>query len=390
MGTPSLLPDCGGAIRTIALALPKAFFADEWSDRSVLPLIPIGNLLSALPRDTRPVIVIDQACLASAQGWLDSLQIPSSPELVTLAAGNEVSSPWIQDLFHVRSAGRPGEPLTELVSQGHDAVASRLADYLECESTVGNVALAGGNQLVGPDFRLVGHASLQEERHVGSSAGGESRWRKVQALDSRPVHSFFYRLEDIGRTSPPFKPAGAEDAGPVMTGSRMHQCGFHVDQFVSVTGLVRDGFPLLLVADPVGASGSCARAAVDLKQKLDASALTLTRQGFSVERNPIPLLPSIDTNKCLPRLYNNVLLENVTRSGQESPLVWIPHFSDREALEEFDAENRKLWEMLGFQAIGVNGWSHLASRNGALRCATKVVNRRAAFSPCGNAASLRQ
>lgn len=155
----------------------------------------------------------------------------------------------------------------------------------------------------------------------------------------------------------------------------MHQCGFHVDQFVSVTGLRSDDRPLLLVADPLAHTGCDARAATDLKRKLDASALSLARQGFAIVRNPIPVSPAIDTNKCLPRLYNNVLVENIVRSGQTRPFVWIPHFGDVEALDDFDGENRKIWEKLGFYAIGVAGWSHFASRNGALRCATKVINR---------------
>jgi len=371
-----LVSDCGGLIRTIALALPAAFFAENGPADTVSPLIPIGNLLSALPADIVAAIVVDLACLAPAQSWLDSLPISCPTELIPLAGNGSVSHPWLQDMFHVRRDDHDGDVVTEFVLGAEKAVGVTLAEYMGATTTHSDVALAGGNQLVGPDFRLVGHSSLQDDSGIQKNASIPSqRWRKVEALDGRSVFSFGYRPEDLGNIPVSLDLSAAETCGAKIAGERMHQCGFHVDQFVSVTGLRSGGRPLLLVADPVAQGGCNARAATDLKQKLDASVLSLARQGFAIERNPIPVSPAIDTNKCLPRLYNNVLLENVTRSGQKRPFVWIPHFGDREALGEFDAMNRKIWDRFGFQAIGVAGWSHLSSRNGALRCATKIINR---------------
>lgn len=371
-----LVPDCGGLIRTIAFALPAAFFADNGPADTVSPLIPIGNLLSALPADIAAAIVVDRACVAPAQSWLDGLPTHCPTELIPLAGNDSVSHPWLQDMLHVGRNDRDGYASAEFVLAAEKAVGVSLAEHLGAATRYSDVALAGGNQLVGPDFRLVGHSSLQDDSGIGRNAAIPSqRWRKVEALDGRSVFSFGYRPEDLGTIPASLNPSATPICGAEIAGERMHQCGFHVDQFVSVTGLRSGGRPLLLVADPVAHGGCNARAATDLKRKLDASALSLVRQGFAIERNPIPVSPAIDTNKCLPRLYNNVLLENVTRSGQKRPFVWIPHFGDREALEEFDAMNRKIWDRFGFQAIGVAGWSHLSSRNGALRCATKIINR---------------
>ncbi|UXS42939.1 hypothetical protein FY150_20920 [Agrobacterium tumefaciens] len=367
-----LMPDCGGLIRTIALTLPDSFFAENRAADTVSPLIPIGNLLSALPADITAVIVTDRASLGSARDWLSSLPASCSTELIPLAGNDSVSHPWIQDMLHVRAA----DAATEFVLVAEKAIGVSLAEYLGAATTHSDVALAGGNQLVGPDFRLVGHSSLQDDRGIGRNAAIPShRWRKIQALDGRNIFSFGYRPEDLGKVPVSFDFSTTETCEAEMAGEKMHQCGFHVDQFVSVTGLRSGGRPLLLVADPVAHGGCNARAATELKRKLDASALSLARQGFAIERNPIPLSPAIDTNKCLPRLYNNVILENVIRSGQKRPFVWIPHFGDTESLEEFDAMNREIWDRIGFQTIGVAGWSHLSSRNGALRCATKIINR---------------
>ncbi|WCK04376.1 hypothetical protein [Agrobacterium tumefaciens] len=370
---PPLVPDCGGLIRTVALALPAAFFAENRVEDTVSPLIPIGNLLSALPSDVIAAIVIDNASLAPARNWLDSLPIRCISELVPLSENGNIPHPWIQDMFHVRASDRGRGVAPELVLAAENSIGPDLAEHLGAAVTHSDVTLAGGNQLVGPDFRLIGHSSLVDDSGIGRQAAAPAhRRQKIEAFDGRSVHSFGYRPQDLGDV--PFDLLAVQ-VDPTAIEGKMHQCGFHVDQFVSVTGLERGGRPLLLVADPVAQGGCNVRAAKELKRKLDASALSLARQRFAIERNPIPVAPAIDTNKCLPRLYNNVVLENVIRSGQKRPFVWIPHFGDTETLEEFDAVNRKIWDGLGFQPIGVAGWSHLSSRNGALRCAIKIIDR---------------
>lgn len=374
--SPSFITDCGGLIDTIAFALPASFFTDDHDRHRVSPLLPIGNLLSALPHEMMATIVIDRDCLPSAQDWLEKLPLRCAAELLPLDENSSISHPWIQDMVHVRTDGKG--TATELVSAAGNPSASALAKRFGLMTVVSDVLLDGGNQLVGPDFRLVGHSSLKD----GSGPGGDTnaversqQWQKVEALDGRPVHSFGYRPEDLAVTEATLDLSPARQAPMAVAFRKMHQCGFHLDQFVSVTGLTQDNSPLLLVADPVAHAGCSARVAADLKRKLDASVLSLIRQGFAVRRNPIPVAPTIDSNKCIPRLYNNVILENVARSGQKQPFVWLPHFGDGEALEEFDEGNRQIWEWLGFHPIGVAGWSHLASRNGALRCATKVISR---------------
>ncbi|CAN7231854.1 hypothetical protein LJR011_000749 [Agrobacterium tumefaciens] len=374
--SPSFVADCGGLIDTIAFALPASFFTDDHDRHRVSPLLPIGNLLSALPHEMMATIVIDRDCIPSAQDWLERLAPPCAAELLPLDENSSISHPWIQDMVHVRTDEKGAA--TELVSAAGNASASALAKRFELVTAVSDVLLDGGNQLVGPDFRLVGHSSLKDSSGTGVDANAvelSQQWQKVEALDGRPVHSFGYRPEDLGLTEATLDLSPTRQAPMTMASRKMHQCGFHVDQFVSVTGLRQDNRPLLLVADPVAHAGCSSCAATDLKQKLDASVHSLIRQGFAVRRNPIPVSPAIDSNKCIPRLYNNVILENVVRSGQKQPFVWLPHFGDEEALGEFDEDNRQIWAGLGFDPICVTGWSHLASRNGALRCATKVISR---------------
>ena len=244
---PSLVPDCGGLIDTIAFALPASFFTEPRDREGVSPLLPIGNLLSALPGEMMAAIVIDRACLPSAQEWFERLAPPCAAELLPLDENSSISHPWIQDIVHVRTGGKGAT--TELVSAAENASASTLARRFGLATAVSDVLLDGGNQLVGPDFRLVGHSSLQDGSGAGVGSNAvecSQQWRKVQVLDGRTVYSFGYRPEDHGVTEATLDLFPARSAPLPMPARKMHQCGFHVDQFVSVTGLRQDNRPLLL------------------------------------------------------------------------------------------------------------------------------------------------
>ncbi|WP_077224528.1 hypothetical protein [Agrobacterium tumefaciens] len=366
---PQLLTDCGGLIDTIAFALPGSFFAEKAAWDDVSPLNPIGNLLSALPADVNAAIVVGRASLTPAQSWLSGRQLKCSAALIPLAGQDDVPHPWVQDMLHVRVG--EGDAGASFVTVTANAVGTSLAAFIGATVTPPDVLLHGGNHLVGPNFRLVGQSSLRGDRGVGTHP---QRWQEIRAFDTKDLFSFGYRPDDLGNAQPLRRASVTESGGANAAQKNIHQCGFHVDQFVSVTGMTRSGRPLLLVADPI-AHGGCDRVANDLKRKLDASVLSLARQGFEIARNPIAVSPAIDSNKCMPRLYNNVILENVTRPGQERPFVWVPCFGDAEPLAEFDVMNCNIWEELGFKPVPVSGWSHLSSRNGALRCATKIVKR---------------
>jgi hypothetical protein len=145
--------------------------------------------------------------------------------------------------------------------------------------------------------------------------------------------------------------------------------------FVSLTGKQRDGQPIIVVADPLSPTHPDTAQVVNASRQLDASSERLTRRGFAVLRNPVPYLVSAN-GKLMPRLYNNVLVENEVRAGRQRPLVWMPGFGDAEPLQAFDASNAGLWADLGFEVVRVAGWSPLAAINGGLRCASKVLRRR--------------
>jgi len=373
------MADCGGLIDQVALSLPARFLKDRPSTEWFEPLVPIGNLLKSLPAETEALLLIDPACEGQAGRWLAALSVSCRVRLVPLAdAAFKQESPWVQDAFHARihSHSHPA-PVEILTLEGRTEGAS-FAAFLNIPARDALIDLPGGNQLLGDDFRLVGHQGL-----VGDSGKGSQITPRLQALDDRPIKIYGYRSTDLaavradgdGRT---FSPAAGDwrEKSLHLEGG-LHQFGFHVDQFVSVTGLRRGNRPLLLVAEPHLPEGPIVPLVEDARRRLQASVHVLREQGFEIMRNPVPWVVTPDSGKRLPRLYNNVMIENETRQEDDRPLVWLPQFSDVEPLSVFDRMNREIWEALGFEVVPVFGWSYFASRNGALRCATKVLHRSA-------------
>jgi hypothetical protein len=385
------MADCGGLITDLGIALPTPFLAEGLlgdCGEGLQLLVPISNLLSSLPDELRVHIFVDRAALKNATQWLDRLTLTCQISLVPVGSDvGAIRSPWIQDQISVRTKRAQDRERTEILARPNDVLASKVASHLAMDCVPDGLAVPGGNQLVGQGFRLVGYSQAGRPAFgQGCSYEVGDLWRKISEMDHRSLRVFGYRVADLG-------PKGRLEAGggqgvsaqsrfqpdassrPDLLRDRIHQCGFHVDQYVSVTGLFIDERPLLLVADPVPLEPGGEMACQILKRRLDASLFFLEEQGFAVNRNPVPLAVVSDTGKRLPRLYNNVLLENALRPGRSRPQVWVPQFGDREALEEFDSRNLAIWQRLGFDPVPVPGWSCLASRNGAIRCVTKALRR---------------
>jgi hypothetical protein len=371
--TGRFVADCGGLIRQIVLSLPADFFAlttHQWFQ----PLIPIGNLLQAFPTGIDTFLLVEPRDMPQAQRWAGSLE--ASCNIVFVAGAedrNTVNSPWTQDAFLVRKLPAERSADIEILTLETGGAAASIADFLSVPKGLLPASLPGGNQLVGPDFRLVGHSQLvgRSATRAGSTKQTIDLLEKLQALDERPIRIFGYRPERPRRQTGGTRLSELEDF--VRNG---HQFGFHVDQFVSVTGLERGNRPLLIVGEPCGLEdGTVTPLIEEARRALDASAVELIRQGFEVLRNPLPYVITPDSRKRLPRLYNNLILENEIRSGRERPLVWLPQFGDAEPLEKFDRMNSAVWEELGFDVAPIYGCSYLASRNGSLRCLSKILSR---------------
>jgi hypothetical protein len=362
-----LVEDCGGLIEEIAMAIPpRLLHGLEASDAGALNVL--SNLIAAFELGMKLHLFVETADRTSAQGWLEKLEPRCACDIVGVENGCMGSTAfWIQDAVHVR-VSNDSRRFDRAFSENGGRHADWLAAHFGTPVGQFSMHLAGGNQLVGRDFRLVGMRSLELSSWPSLGGNGEicDAYERIARVDPRPLHVFGYRPGDL-------EGSVRDQAKSLLGRNAPRQCSFHLDLFVSLTGLVRDGRPLLVVADPISTTHPAAKKVVNAKRELDASVARLVARGFAVERNPVPYAVSPTTHKLVPCLYNNVLIENALRPDRLKPLVWLPCFGSE--LDAFDAENAGIWQDLGFDVMRVHGWNALAGSNGALRCATKVVKR---------------
>lgn len=350
------LPDCGGAITRLAVSVIPQCFSDHAVGRALLHAL--GRFVPTLPEDVALVVLSSRESRSSVDRWVDELAPRCRVDHVDACfpQDDDTMALWTQDSFLV--AGE-GEIYFQPASENPTTHAAWLGSSLGIRVERRKFALAGGNMLVGPDFKLVGCESFPEnpDRRAAMLAA-------LDRIDDRRVVEVGYRLGEGAPSGP-----GAEFYRP-------RQYGGHIDRSISVTGLAREGRPLLVVARGMLACGADPASFGPIGDRLDRTAAALSAQGFAVLRNDVPFAPVLGTPQLRPRLYNNVLIENDVRPGRRRPLVWVPQFAEEEpALEAFDSSNRTLWEELGFEPVAAFGWSRLAAQMGALRCVTKVLGR---------------
>lgn len=350
------LPDCGGVITRLAASVIPQCFADHAAGRALRHALE--RFIPTLPAELTLTMLARRAGRGDLARWLDRLVLRCRIEQVDadFPDGEDTMALWTQDSFLVADGG---ETYLQPASENATPHARWLSAALGKTARAEAFALAGGNMLVGHGFKLIGCESLPGEptRRAAMIAA-------LQRFDDRPVFEVGYRL---GQGTP---------TGPDAEYYRMRQYGGHIDRSVAVTGLVREGRPLLVVANGVPGPGADPAGFGPIGDRLDRTADALLALGFAVLRNDVPFVPVLGRLQLRPRLYNNVLVENEVRPGRTRPLVWVPQFAEDEPmLEEFDRSNRALWEGLGFEAVGAFGWSGLAAQMGALRCATKVLAR---------------
>jgi hypothetical protein len=355
-----LVPDCGGLIAQLAMAMPSFLF----TPRAEMKRRAFAALAEAMPAGSKLLLVIEETAASLAESWAAHLKLSCDLRIVPVQGMMGDADLWIQDPFLV--AEHDGAPL--LLPLPNTDHAGRHAQWLtQTGCSLGPappIHLAGGNMLTGSRFRLVGAQSIDNTLRICDRplTTAEAMARHA-ALDARSIHVFGFTLPHRGGTP------------------SLAQQPHHLDLVVSLTGVeTADGQPILLVADPRKTFDSDGPRMEGWAEQLDASVERLTEDGFAVHRNKVPYLahPTYAPNPML-RAYNNVIVENAvrTRQGKTRPLVWLPQFGDLEPeLAPYDNANRLTWEALGFEIMPVLGWSALVRAGGAIRCASKVLTRR--------------
>jgi hypothetical protein len=402
--TWSIVPDCGGLIETIAISLPQKVF-DPGNPHAEKILAAIGNLLKAMPSSVSILVFADSFNELAARSWIETQTECRYDIVVAGAMPLESADIWAQDSILVQMRGNDLRIAAPACDWPRGNLPGLLAEHLSVACHDLPLFLPGGDQIVGEGFRLIGHTSRL--RSASNKYGGDSTLlaadRRIGELDNRPVCYWGYRRQDLfekptvdthknraGKNTADSNREGGPDwqtANDLLGDlpfshlrpdlvTTIERCESHVDRYVSPTGLRRNGKHLLLLADPVAVAPEAISKAKREKRLLDASEHWLRDQGFEIIRNPVPCGVDVK-NAVRPRLYNNVLLENALREGNGKPIMWLPCFGEDSRFTEFDAENARIWQDLGFDPKLVFGWESLAHANGALRCASKVIRRQA-------------
>lgn len=325
-----LLTDYGGPIEEIALCNPTGL-----RDRDVVRAH--SNLIEQLPREVAIALVCRAGDAAGLERWLARLGVGRG-RIVPIHEPLGADAMWVQDPFMVKTA-RGRRSYVGVTAEHSYAFAEWLGGGGSAAER-STLSLAGGNCLVGRDFRIVGAGAIEAEAGKPTAARLRRALARHAAFDPRPLY--------------------------IYGDAELAQEPFHIDLALALTGCrTSGGKPIVLLAQPE--RRSCG---------LDSIAERLGADGFHVLRNPVPTAGS-----GYPA-YNNVLVENAVRPGESRPMVFVPQFSDRKpSLRDHDRAACALWDALGFYVRPVGGWAPFSFAGGALRCATKVLRRRAWRGP---------
>jgi len=372
-----LLPDSGGLIETVAIVLPPVLLSAQAGRFLQNIRAALASLAMTLPSGVTLVVLTERSARDVAGAWLDGLDLACTLEIAATVDDGALNEGhiWIQDAFHV-AVNSLGVRLYRRTRSDNDG---RLATWLAAHDGTRvhdtPLHLTGGNMLAGEDRKILGFKNVEATaRSHRPPIETAAACALLRAFDPLPVFFFGHRYaENSADFHRPVPSMAQASPSPAM------QPGVHLDLVVSWTGVMRQGKPVLLVADRKDGLDPALSGRAPESRAFDACAIRAERWGYQVVRNPVPYLPFPGSQGIagpVPRFYNNVLVENERRPHRDRPLVWVPCFGDVEpGLAAYDKANGAIWEALGFEVRPVFGWGPLSNSCGAIRCACKVLKR---------------
>ena len=354
-----LLSSFDGAIDHLLLCVP----GDEALEFAGV----YGALVDSLPLKTKITILAQPMAQAHIDAW------PCAPmrreRLNIIDAGDAPMTSWACDLI-LAGVDNQSAPLllaTPRIDRLEDArLPAILTDNGAVKLIYASDAFEGGNILLSSQHIFIGadspaitvlEADVREVVVIaapecppelsGSAMRGADKWQEV----------FHYHNT-------------AETQQPI----------FHIDMFMTLAGPDADGREQILVGDPLMAAEilDTPLHPLALATQFDAIAEDLTKHGFSVIRNPLPMIYMDKVAECRRTWFyassNNVLLQRSSASGN---IVWLAEYGHDNwpELAKTDAANRELWQSLGYEVRMIGGGQRLAENLGGLHCLTNVLKR---------------
>lgn len=155
---------------------------------------------------------------------------------------------------------------------------------------------------------------------------------------------------------------------------------FHIDMFLTLAGRNEEGKYQVLVGDPRMAAELLGNNSADLAtpEAFDDIARLISKLGFEVTRNPLPLTYVDDEEERVRKwyfaTYNNALVEI---KNHDEKTVWLPSYGhgNWQELQETDRANEALWQRLGLNVVMLDDLHPFAECSGSVHCIKKYIRR---------------
>ena len=396
---PSLVSSLHGEIDRVLFTIPYwVFFAESFPGEEALIqkyANAFRHILATLPNACRVVLFTNEVSADKARSWLSEFGLSARSELVTAPDGMKFTV-WAEDAYCICKDVADGETyFVEPASftRAEDAyIADRVAPKTDLESTQVQLYFQGGNVLIGDDFWFIGADYPAHSLELGFVVPqpGET----TSAAITRVYGSFMDRdrkLIVVGSRVP----VPSNQKRPIMVnGELWHevlyfgnapgtvQPLFHIDMFVSLAGRDVNGTYTVMVGSPEMAASILGEPLPEgaMQDVFDDVAAGLSALGFKVIRNPLPMAYDDDDTDNTRYWYfatgNNVL----TQDGPKK--VWIPTYGHGNwtKLAATDAENKRIWESLGYTVELLPDFHPFAANLGAAHCIKKYLGRAAGMA----------
>jgi hypothetical protein len=424
--TPSLVSSYQGQIATILFAFPN-FGVMEPSRAAAY-----RSVVRALRVGTKFIVVHHKSGLKRIRPWFEAAGHASSHVTYVPLPDYVSFTDWAEDGYVALTDRADGsvylmEPW-EFPRAGDALIADTVQEFADIAAAQAPLIFQGGNCLIGDDFWLLGKDYFADSLDLISRDDGPVDKPERQTPDAF-LRSLFKDYVDAERRlivlgtakEIPLKPYYGTREGRkyfldiASGGAGVYQPIFHIDMFVTLIGRAAGGQFEVLVGSPRLADERLGTVSpFSLDDVYDAIAADLTRQGFSVSRNPLVHRPTIAQTLTLGRLreiasgaedvplldalkelqeagardstkvdvrdwhhitWNNCLVENAGTLRH----VYLPTFGHRPNgdLRLLDADVRKLWSARRFEVHPLADFNEFARRQGVVHCIKKYIRRTA-------------
>ena len=349
----------------------------------------LTTLMSLMDSHTRFTLLCHQNQITTIEQWLSELGITTDRAAICLSVFEY--SIWAQDAY-VNLVDASGETvLCEGVNfPRYDdmSIADDVAAQSDCRALQSYIYFQGyfqgGNVLAARDFALIG------TDYVKKNLGRAFLETESKVLD-RMSQLFGMPVISVGRSTPIPRAHRANADGSVVYLSGLYQPVFHIDMYVTPTGVFgASGKEICLVGRPSKARSILNEPAgqYDFDTYFEEAELQLSQHFETVQ---LPLYPTKAVVRGKDRhyhlTYNNAVLENyVDPNGTQRRVVYMPTFAGdaddygfpRAPREALDTEAEGIWRSIGFEVRRMDGLEDLAVGWGSVHCITKEL-RRAAY-----------